>query len=93
MTEIEAHQFVERWDKITFPQRWRAKTEAQTAHRLEQLFIGLIIGAIAVMLTSFDDYMIEACAFFGFSFSFWLYLKSRKACRVLDQSQIVNPKS
>jgi hypothetical protein len=93
MTEIEAHQFIERWDRIAFPQRWRAKTETQAAHRLEQMFIGLMIGAIAVMLTSFDELVIEGVALLAFGFLFWLYLKSRKACRLLDQSQIENHKS
>jgi hypothetical protein len=86
MTEIEAHQFVERWDKITFTQRWRAKTEVQMALRLEQLFMGLMFGAIAVMLTSVGEYVIAACAFLGFSFSFWLYLKARKARHALLHS-------
>jgi hypothetical protein len=93
MTEIEAHQFIERWDRISFPQRWRSKTEAQTAHRLESLFIGIMCGAIAVMITSVDELVIEAVALVVLSFSFWLTLRSRTACRVLGYSQIANPKS
>jgi hypothetical protein len=93
MTEIEAHQFIESWDKIVFSQRWRAKTEAQAAHRLGQMFIGLMIGAIAVMLTSVDELVIEGFALLVFGFLFWQYLRSRKACRLLGYSQLVNPKS
>jgi hypothetical protein len=83
MTETQAHKFIERWERISFPLKWRAKTEAQAAHRLKGLLIGLICGAIGVMLTSPDDFTIEVCAFLIFSFLFWQYWRSRKACRVL----------
>jgi len=93
MTETQAHQFIKQWEKTTFPQRWRAKTETLAVQRLEQTFIGLIIGVIAVMLSSFDSLTTEICSLLVLSFLFWLYLRLRKARHVLGCSQIVNRKS
>jgi hypothetical protein len=92
MTEAQAHKFIERWERIAFPQRWRAKTEIQSIRRLESLFLGLGCGAIGVILTSFGDFIGELFGVTLLIFSLILFLRSRKACQVLDQSQITNPK-
>jgi hypothetical protein len=86
MTESQAHKFIERLEKVSFPQRWRAKTEAETARRLKGLFIGFMCGAIAVMLTSFGELLVEVFALLFLSFLFWLTLRLHKAICVLGYS-------
>jgi hypothetical protein len=100
MTEIEAHKFIESWDKKIFP--WRAKTELKTAHRMQKLSAGVMLGmfgwtcvAIAQMRHS-DFYFGLTTLIFALAagfFSFWLFAHLREATHTLGYSQFPNQKS
>ena len=91
MTEAEAHQFIASWDRKVYP--WRAKTETGMALRLESSFFGMMAGTSGVMITSMGEWLVEGCALLAFGILFWLYLRARKACRVLGYSLNAHSKS
>jgi hypothetical protein len=100
MTEAEAHQFIERWDRRVFP--WRSKTELKTAHRLQKLSAGVMLGMLGWMCAATsqmrhsDFYLGLTIWIFALAagfFSFWLYVHLREASQALGYSQIGNRKS
>jgi uncharacterized membrane protein len=100
MTEIEAHKFIERWDRKIFP--WRAKTELKTAHRMQKLSAGIMLGMFGWMCAAISQ-MRHSDFYFGLttlifalaagSFSFWLFAHLREANCTLGYPQIGNRKS
>jgi len=97
MTEAQAHKFIESWDRKIFP--WRAQTELKTAHRMQQLSGGVMLGMFGwtcAAASQSDFYFGLAIWIFTIaagSFSFWLYAHLREASKVLGYSQTGNLKS
>ena len=100
MTEAEAHQFIQRWDRNIFP--WRAETEFKVIRRLQTFFAGGMLamfgwmGAANSEMRHLDFYFGLANWIFALVacvFSFWLYVHLREASRALGYSQIANHKS
>jgi hypothetical protein len=100
MTEFEAHKFIERWDRKIFP--WRAKSELKTAHRMQKLSAGIMLGMFGWMCAAIAQ-MRHSDFYFGLtiliialaagSFSFWLFAHLRDANCALGDLQIANRKS
>ena len=95
MTEMQANKFVQRWGRTIFPERWLAKTEIQVLKQLEQLFLAVAGGTMAVMATSLDNFVVESIAAVFLFSSLLLYIRSCQACRVLKyapvhKSQVIN---
>jgi hypothetical protein len=102
MTETEAHAFVARWNRIILPRRMR--TEYETIREVRQRLLIVMIGtfllvSISLWISIRFPQIIGKMSIAGvfnfslFAFSIWQILRLRQARRVLDQSQIVNPKS
>jgi tetrahydromethanopterin S-methyltransferase subunit F len=100
MTKIEAHKFIERWDRNVF--LWRAKTEATAALRIQRFAMGFMFAMFLWILTAVRQ-MRHSDFYFGltigilalvmFGFSFWLYAHLREAGRALGYLQTGNLKS
>jgi hypothetical protein len=100
MTEIEAHQFIERCRRKMYP--WRAKTEAQAAFGMQKFSLGLSLGMfISIMIQISEDKKFDVhyeWAFVAFlvsifGFFFWLTSKLLRARQILGYSQFPNQKS
>ncbi|HEY5233479.1 MAG TPA: hypothetical protein VIK35_08105 [Verrucomicrobiae bacterium] len=100
MTEIEAHEFIERWNRKIFS--WRAKNEVAAALRIQKFAMGCVFAMFLWMFTAIrqmrhaDFYFgiaLGILAFMAFCFSFWLASKIHQARRVFGYSQIINRKS
>jgi hypothetical protein len=100
MTEIEAHQFIERCRRKMYP--WRAKTEAQAALGMQKFSIGFAGGIFFGIMTEisetrqvgfYSELALMVFLFSTFCFFFWLASKLHRARQVIGYSQIVNHKS
>ena len=99
MTEIEAHQFIERYRRKMYP--WRAKTEAQAALGMQKFSIGFAGGIFFGIVTAISERNLgfySELTFVAFLLSvfcsfFWLASKLHRARQILGYSQIINPKS
>jgi type III secretory pathway component EscS len=99
MTEIEAHQFIERCRRNMYP--WRAKTEAQAALGMQKFSIGFAGGIFFGIMTEISEKSLgfySELIFVAFLLSIfclfsWLASKLHQARQILGCSQIVNHKS